>query len=206
MPKSPLESTRPTRPARLKRHAALKFNDDARPPRIRAAGTADARTLAALAEQTFRNTFASENSIQDMEAYVRASLSLASVHAELADAANTFLLAFIGAAEQPVGYAKLRPGSLDPCVTGPDPVELQRLYVDHRAIGHGIGASLMQASLDAARAAGWRTLWLGVWERNAQAIRFYERWGLTAVGDHVFRLGSDDQRDLIMVRPVPDAT
>ena len=87
----------------------------------------------------------------------------------------------------------------------PDPVELQRLYVDRTAMGRGVGAALMRATLDAARSAGYRTLWLGVWERNARAISFYERWQFETVGDHVFRLGSDHQTDLIMARRVAGA-
>ncbi len=173
-------------------------------PHIRSATPADAEELAALAQRTFRDTFAADNSTEDMEAYVRDAFSLERVGAELADEANTFLLAFLGgAAEQPTGYAKLRTGTADPSVTGPDPVELERLYVDRSALGHGVGAALLRASLEAARSAGHRTLWLGVWERNARALSFYERWGFEAVGDHVFRLGSDEQRDLIMERSVP---
>lgn len=172
-------------------------------PRIHLATAADAEPLAALAERTFRDTFADDNAVGDMEAYVRDSFSLDQVRAELADDTNTFLLAFVDDVERPTGYAKLRTGTADPSVTGPDPVELERLYVDRSAIGHGVGAALMRASLDAARSAGHRTLWLGVWERNERAISFYEKWGFETVGDHVFKLGSDDQRDLIMERPVP---
>ena len=150
--------------------------------RIRTATPADAEPLAALAEQTFRDTFANDNSPDD-----------------------TFLLAFTDGEEQPAGYAKLRTGTTDPSVTGSDPVELQRLYVNRSAIGRGVGAALMRASLDAARSAGHRTLWLGVWERNVRAISFYERWQFETVGDHQFRLGSDDQTDLIMTRLVSGA-
>jgi ribosomal protein S18 acetylase RimI-like enzyme len=174
-------------------------------PRIRTATPADAEPLAALAQRTFRDTFADDNSADDIEAYVRNSFSLDRVRVELADNANTFLLAFMDGQKHPDGYAKLRTGTTDRSVTGEDPVELQRLYVDRSAIGHGVGAALMQASLDAARSAGHRTLWLGVWERNARAIAFYERWQFETVGDHEFRLGSDPQRDLIMARPVPGA-
>lgn len=170
---------------------------------IRTATPADAKPLAALAERTFRDTFAPDNAPGDMEAYVRDSFSLDRVRAELAGTTNTFLLATVEAEEQPAGYAKLRTGTPDPSVTGPDPVELERLYVDRSALGHGVGAALMRACLDAARSAGHRTLWLGVWERNGRALSFYEKWGFEAVGDHVFKLGSDDQRDLIMERPVP---
>lgn len=172
---------------------------------IRAARAADAQPLTALAERTFRDTFADENSSEDMDAYVRSVFSLARIREELADAANIFLLAHLGRARQPTGYAKLRAGLVDPNVAGANPIELQRLYVDRRAIGHGVGAALMRATLDAAQAADYRTLWLGVWEHNPRAISFYERWQFKAVGDHIFRLGSDNQKDLIMVRSVLDS-
>lgn len=137
-----------------------------------------------------------------MEAYVPDYGLTDRVRAELADGANTFLLAFAGGMEHPTGYAKMRTGTTDPSVTGPDPVELERLYVDKSVLGHGVGAALMRASLDAAQSEGHQTLWLGVWERNVRAISFYEKWGCKTGGDHVFKLGSDDQRDLIMERPV----
>ena len=137
-----------------------------------------------------------------MDAYVRDSFSLDRVPAELADDVNTFLLAFMDGEALPDGYAKLRNGTTDPSVSGAEPVELQRLYVDRSAMGQGVGAALMRASLDAVGSAGRRTLWLGVWERNARANSFYERWQFETVGEHVFRLVSDHQVDLIMARPV----
>ena len=174
-------------------------------PRIRIATCADAEQLAALAERTFRDTFADDNSTDDMDAYVRDAFSLDCVRDELADDANTFLLAFVEGKEPLGAYAKLRTGMADPSVSGRDPIELQRLYVDRSAIGRGVGAALMRASLDAARLSGHRTLWLGVWERNTRAISFYEQWQFATVGEHKFRLGSDSQTDLIMARPVPPA-
>lgn len=123
----------------------------------------------------------------------------------MADDANTFLLAFMDGEEQPDGYATLRTGTTDPSVTGSDPVELQRLYVDRRAILHGVGAAHMRASLDAARSAGHGTLWLGVWERNARAISFHKRGRFETVGEHEFQPGSVHRTDLIMARLVPGA-
>ena len=79
-------------------------------PRIRIATSADVEQLAALAERTFRDTFADDNSTDDMDAYVRDSFSLDRVRDDLADDANTFLLAFVEGKEQPGGYAKLRTG------------------------------------------------------------------------------------------------
>lgn len=172
------------------------------PLQIRPARLEDAEPLAALAAQSFRDAFASENSAEDIEAYVSESFSSERLRAELLDDKNTFLIAFSRKASAPDGYAKLRSGEPDPSVTGPDSIELHRLYVDRNAIGSGVGAALMRASFEAARRDGRKTLWLGVWEKNLRAIAFYERWGFETVGEHVFRLGSDDQTDLIMQRAV----
>lgn len=174
-------------------------------PGIRIATADDAARLSALAERTFRVTFAADNSAEDMDAYVRARLSVAQLRFELTDAANTFMVAFTASDDEPCGYAKLRVGTADPSVSGADPIELERLYVDRQAHGLGVGAALMHSALDTARAAWYQTLWLGVWERNARAIAFYEKWGFRVVGDHVFVLGADPQRDLIMEREIPPA-
>lgn len=56
----------------------------------------------------------------------------------------------------------------------------------------------MQACLNQAKSMAYDTLWLGVWEHNARALKFYQRWGFEAVGSHVFVVGSDEQNDLIM--------
>ena len=99
-------------------------------------------------------------------------------------------------------YAKLRTGTTDPSVTGDHPVELHRLYVGRSAIGRGVGAALMSATLEVARSTGHQTIWLGVWERNVRAIGFYQRWHFTIVGSQPFQLGSDRQNDRIMARRV----
>jgi ribosomal protein S18 acetylase RimI-like enzyme len=171
---------------------------------IRIATLADIDNLTALAERTFRDTFAADNSSDDLEYYVNNAFSPDRIGSELLDDANAFLLAFVGGAEHPAGYAKLRTGTAEPSVKGHNPIELERLYVDRSAIGRGVGAALMRAALDRARVSGHHTLWLGVWERNTRAIAFYVRWGFETVGDHVFQLGSDPQRDLIMERQVPE--
>lgn len=171
-------------------------------PRIRAALPTDDGALAALGARTFRATFGAQNTTQDMDAYVRAAFAREQMAAELADPDNHYLLAFAADAEPPIGYAKWRVGVIEPAVRGRRPVELQQLYVDPAAIGCGVGAALMRACLTATAAGGHDTLWLGVWERNARALAFYRRWGFAEVGEHVFRLGNDDQRDILMQRAV----
>jgi ribosomal protein S18 acetylase RimI-like enzyme len=80
--------------------------------------------------------------------------------------------------------------------------ELVRIYVDQALIGRGVGAVLMQASLDEARRMGCDAMWLGVWERNERAQAFYRRWGFEVAGTQPFQLGADPQTDLVMGREI----
>ncbi|MNF16430.1 Protease synthase and sporulation negative regulatory protein PAI 1 [compost metagenome] len=45
-------------------------------------------------------------------------------------------------------------------------------------------------------------IWLGVWEENKRALRFYEKNGFTVFDKHIFRLGNDEQTDLMMKKTI----
>ncbi|HET8715509.1 MAG TPA: GNAT family N-acetyltransferase, partial [Holophagaceae bacterium] len=162
----------------------------------------DARALAALAERTFRDTFGADNTAEDMDLHCRTAYGEAIQAAELADPDRlTFLCEADGGI---VGFAQVRWGPAPACVTGPRPGEIQRLYVDRPWHGRGVAQVLMAASLEALEARGCGVAWLGVWERNPRALAFYRKAGFAEVGDHVFPLGHDPQRDLILARPLGD--
>jgi GNAT superfamily N-acetyltransferase len=167
---------------------------------IRHGNRQDAGLLAELGARTFNETFATDNSAEDMAAYIAASFNAAQQMAELADPASTFLIAEAGGAA--AGYAQLHAGEPVEGVEGANAVELVRLYALREWLGRGVGQVLMRACLDEARKAGHRTIWLGVWERNARAQAFYRKWNFRTVGEHVFQLGSDPQRDILMERAV----
>lgn len=167
---------------------------------IRRGNRNDAGLLAELGARTFTETFATENSPEDMAVYLAASFNPAQQFAELADPASTFLIAEAGGAA--AGYAQLHAGEPVAGVEGANAVELVRLYALREWLGRGVGQILMRACLDEARKAGHRTIWLGVWERNARAQAFYHKWNFRTVGEHVFQLGSDPQRDILMERAV----
>jgi ribosomal protein S18 acetylase RimI-like enzyme len=173
---------------------------------VRRALPADAAALAALGERTFRDTFADANNAHDMDMYVALAFGLRQQSAELGDPRVTCLIAESAepSGRHPIGYALLRQVAEEtpPCVVGPSPIELARLYVDRGWHGRAVGAALMKQVVDEARARGARTLWLGVWEQNARARAFYARWGFAQVGEHDFVLGHDLQRDLLLARAV----
>ena len=156
--------------------------------------------LARMGEETFRDTFAADNTPADMEAYVAAAFGEAQQAAELADPHTRVLIAEIGG--EAVGYVRLITGPAPARVAAQRPMEISRFYARTTWIGRGVGAALMTRALHEAQANGCDAAWLGVWERNLRAIAFYERWGFRAVGEQVFVLGSDPQRDLVMVRGV----
>jgi GNAT superfamily N-acetyltransferase len=165
---------------------------------VRAASIQDASALAVLAERTFRATFAPDNSDANMELHCSRTYGVAIQAAEIADPDRTTLVADDGGAL--VGYAQLRFGRAPACVIAARPAEIQRLYVDAPWHGRGVAQQLMGAMLARAREAGADRVWLGVWEHNPRARRFYAKAGFVDAGDHAFVLGDEVQRDLVMVR------
>ena len=167
---------------------------------IRLATPADAASLADLFERTFRSTFAEATSSEDMDEHCRNSYSAAIQGAEIRDPGRVTLVC--ESEGNLVGCGQLRRGTPPACVQASAPVEIQRLYVDARWHGKGIAQGLMDALLEAAARLGADEVWLGVWERNPRAIAFYAKNGFAMVGEHVFVVGSDPQRDLILARRI----
>jgi ribosomal protein S18 acetylase RimI-like enzyme len=165
---------------------------------IRRANPHDAALLAELGARTFSETFAADNSPEDMAAYLASAFSLAQQTAELADPDCLFLITEANGVA--VGYAMLRLGNVLDSVTGGKPIELVRLYVSQESLGSGVGAALMQACISEAKQRGYKTLWLGVWEHNHRAQAFYRKWNFREVGRHIFQLGNDPQTDILMQR------
>jgi diamine N-acetyltransferase len=167
---------------------------------IRRSTADDAKLLAELGARTFSETFAADNTPEDMAAYLVSAFSLQKQAEELADPNSLFLIA--DADGVAVGYAMLRSGDVEHSVTGDKPIELVRLYLSRESLGSGLGAALMQACIDEAKQRGYETLWLGVWKNNHRAQAFYRKWNFQEVGTHVFQLGDDPQTDILMQRSI----
>ncbi|HEY3271103.1 MAG TPA: GNAT family N-acetyltransferase [Geothrix sp.] len=168
---------------------------------IRPATPEDAAILADLGARTFRETFEQHTSGPDLEAFLAAAYGEAIQRAELADPSRPARVLEVDGV--PAGFLQLRLGHREPGVPGVRPVELQRIYVLREAQGGGRGAALMAEALEIARAWGADILWLGVWENNHKAVGFYVRSGFREVGDHIFQIGDQVDRDLILARDLP---
>ena len=165
---------------------------------IRLATPSDAAQLALLSEQTFREAFAKDNSPDNIDLHVHKSYSAALQGSELLDPRRRIVMAWIG--NHAIGYSHVFAGPVHPSVQSANPAELLRLYVVKEWYGRGLSNSLMETLIADGQDKGFRSMWLGVWERNVRAQVFYRRWSFIEVGSHVFMVGNDPQRDLIMVR------
>ena len=177
--------------------------------RIRSADIGDALRLSRLGASTFRDTFEGTNTPDDLAQYLAEAFTPQRQAAEIEDPGGIVLLAehpgASGDAEL-VGYAHVVSGPAPEPVRGRAPLELKRLYVVRAWHGQGAAQALMNAAIDAARARGAQTLWLGVWERNPRAVAFYAKFGFARVGEHTFALGADLQTDWILARSIAAAS
>jgi len=160
----------------------------------------DAKLLTDLSYTTFWDAFAHhpKNAPDDLNHYMRQAFNIEQITAEIEDPQSVFLIAEIDG--EPAGYAKLLIDTIEPGITAERPIELNRLYSHQEYIGKGVGQNLMDECVRYAREQNHDVMWLGVWEYNPRAQRFYEKNGFRTVGRHTFVLGSDPQTDLLMQR------
>lgn len=164
---------------------------------IRRATAADSDAVAALGASVFRATFAHSCTEAQMQAFLDESYTPALIARDIADSSKDVLVA-PDADGGLLGFTMLARGRPEPCVAHLErPIELQRLYVALGAHGTGLGKALSLAADALAREHGFRTIWLGVWEENHKAQAFYRKMGYVHIGEHVFDIGGDLQRDEI---------
>jgi GNAT superfamily N-acetyltransferase len=166
------------------------------PLAIRRAGE-DAAALSKLARETYAAAFGSSLKADDLAHLLEQDLSPARFRRASED--DIVLIAEVRGGI--VGFLQCGAVRLPAASATPADMERRRLYV-HPSRNAGIGGRLLQAALAHARIGAARSLYLDVWERNADARRFYERHGFRVIGAHrpAFASGPAADPDLIMVR------
>jgi ribosomal protein S18 acetylase RimI-like enzyme len=166
---------------------------------VRAASIDDAAALAEFAARVFAEVFGPGNDEADMASYLAEAFGPEIQRAEIAAPGAIVLIAESRGGGM-AGYLHIAASATPAGVTGENAVELKRLYVEPALHSRGAGKALLDEGLSRARASGAATVWLGVWEHNTRAQKFYRREGFERVGEHTFLLGSDPQTDWIMQR------
>ena len=163
---------------------------------IRLATDSDAELIADLSRQTFHESFAGDNTRENMDKFMNEQFTRQKLIDEVKQPWHLFFLAYIE--DEPVGYLKLRERSTPKQLEARSSIEIARIYSVQRMIGKGVGKKLMQTCHEVAKQKGKKTLWLGVWQHNQRAIDFYKSWGFEIFGEHEFILGDDVQTDWLM--------
>lgn len=171
---------------------------------IRLAKPSDAADIAALGGGVFFESFAHSMPAEDMDDYLKTSYNPDRIETEIKDTA-TYLLytARDDDTNQLLGFVQLNRSSQEPClkIKPPQTIEIQRIYTDSKAQSRGVGSKLMTSALDYAIRQGYKAIWLGVWEENLKAQKFYlERHRFEKVGVHDFTIGGCVQSDWILER------
>jgi GNAT superfamily N-acetyltransferase len=165
-------------------------------PELRKANLSDLPELLVLARTSFVQAFTAGNKLENVQAYLAEAFTETKLTQEMQNPASTFIVASLDG--ELVGYTKLNFSAAQADVQDPASVEVARLYTLEKVWGTGLGQQLLDAAIAFGRQEGKTWLWLGVWEHNARAIRFYEKNGLCIFGSHPFPFGDEIQNDWLM--------
>jgi ribosomal protein S18 acetylase RimI-like enzyme len=163
---------------------------------IRYATKKDDELIADISRQTFYETFAADNTKEDMDKFLKEQFTKGKLMLEVGAAENTFLMAYYNG--EIAGYIKLREARAPRSLGTTNAMEVARLYAMKHLIGKGAGKVLMQSGIEIAKEKNKEMIWLGVWEKNQRAIDFYTKWGFEKFDEADFLLGNDVQKDWLM--------
>ena len=163
---------------------------------IRKLDITDLENLQKISILTFRETFEEVNTKEDMQKYLDENLSVEKLKSELENPNSEFY--FAENDKLILGYLKINFGNAQTENQGNETLEIERIYVLKDFLGQKIGQILLNKAIEIGKKKNLEFLWLGVWEKNHRAIKFYEKNGFKVFGKHKFVLGKDVQTDLLM--------
>lgn len=158
------------------------------------------KALQAISRITFANTFSADNTETDLEQYLSEAYSTDQLTSELTKATSNFYFIYVN--QQIAGYLKVNWNQTQSEDYGPETLEIERIYVKPAFKRLGLGSELINQAVIVASERHKKAIWLGVWEHNQAAIKFYKKLGFKPISEHYFKLGSDKQRDIIMQKDI----
>ncbi|WP_422858292.1 GNAT family N-acetyltransferase [Flagellimonas sp. S174] len=165
--------------------------------KLRKCNLTDLDALLWIAKETFVSTFAKDNDPDEFRQYVEHAFTRGKLKKELQNVASQFY--FVFEQDELIGYLKLNQSEAQTDINDKNSIELERIYVLEAHQGKKAGRWMLEKAIQLSKnQEGIYYLWLGVWERNTKAIRFYERNGFYKVGEHSFFIGKDEQIDWLM--------
>ena len=156
----------------------------------------DIEKLQKIGRQTFFETFSESNSEENMQKYLDEGFSIEKLTTELTDTNAEFYFAVFD--EEVIGYLKLNFGDSQTELKDNKALEIERIYVSKEFHGKSVGQLLYDKAIEVAKQKNANYVWLGVWEENPRAISFYKKNGFVEFDKHIFKLGNDEQIDIMM--------
>jgi ribosomal protein S18 acetylase RimI-like enzyme len=156
----------------------------------------DLDKLIEISKVTFITAFEKLNNPNDFKTYITSSFSEEKMKSELLNPHSTFYFVYVYDAL--VGYFKLNEKGAQNEKFDKASIELERIYVKEAFQGNEIGKEMLFKAIEIAKTKETSFLWLGVWEHNDRAIRFYERYNFKKYTTHPYYLGKDKQTDWIL--------
>ena len=158
--------------------------------------TSEIIDLQKISKETFVEAFSNQNSEVNMRKYLEENLSIQQLTNELLNSESSFYFARMD--EKIIGYLKVNFGKAQTDFKEDDSIEIERVYVLSEFHGKDVGKKLLDKAIEISREKNAKSVWLGVWEKNYKAIRFYQKNGFVEFGKHPFILGDDIQTDILM--------
>jgi ribosomal protein S18 acetylase RimI-like enzyme len=156
----------------------------------------DLAQLQKIGISTFSETFAEHNTKEDLEKYLKESFAADKLIAELENPDAAFYFAEVD--DTVIGYLKINFGDAQTELKDNKSVEIERIYVLQAYHGKKIGQLLFNKAIEIAKEHQAHYVWLGVWEENHRALQFYKKNGFVQFDTHIFKLGNDEQTDIMM--------
>ncbi|PFN82871.1 GNAT family N-acetyltransferase [Bacillus sp. AFS076308] len=158
----------------------------------------DLRKLQEISYETFNETFKDQNSPEVMNAYLERAFNLNQLEKELSNISSEFFFVYFN--NEVAGYLKVNTNDAQSEEMGDESLEIERIYILNKLQKHGLGKYLLNKAMEIAMERNKKKVWLGVWEKNENAIGFYEKMGFVQTGAHSFYMGDEEQIDFIMIK------
>ncbi|MCI1773045.1 GNAT family N-acetyltransferase [Paenibacillus lautus] len=162
----------------------------------------DLGLLQEISIETFNETFKHQNSPENMKAYLERAFHLKQLEQELSNIFSEFYFIYVNG--KIAGYLKINTHHAQSEAMGDDCLEIERIYIKQSYHKQGLGKYLMNKAVEIALEKNLRKIWLGVWEKNENAINFYNKMGFVQTGTHSFYMGNEEQIDLIMTQTLSE--
>lgn len=158
----------------------------------------DLPKLLEISYETFNETFKKQNSPENIKAYLERAFNLKQLEKELSNISSQFFFVYLN--NEVAGYLKININDAQSEEMSDESLEIERIYIKRKFQKHGLGMYLLNKAIEIAMEFNKKKIWLGVWEKNENAIAFYEKMGFVQTGSHSFYMGNEEQVDFIMTK------